>query len=244
MGIAGVTASFSVLLKYEKGQEVDTWLPPCLFLSAIVMFWSLGLLQLIGLNRVPSANSKWGLCLMWFRTWFMTFWFVLLVLATLAAPILIVQARAASPTEPAAECTYDQANQLGKLRSIAATKANARLIPHQRQVSWIEKDQTQWSLSYGGCAHFVFSVTASRKRAMPMKQEEVLQAALRMAKAFWDPPDADALGTAIASGKFERRTEQGGTLYAFTRKDYDAFEVEHDFTKGMEQISIRWLRSF
>jgi hypothetical protein len=248
LGITGFVSCFSLLLKYEKGQEVLWWLPPCVFLSFIVMSWSLALLDLIRLNRGPPAKSRWGLGFARFQACFQTFSFLILVLVTLATPILIVKAYAAPPADqaqpPGAGCTYDQTNQLDKLKSIAATKANSRLIPQRRQVSWIEKDQTEWSLTYGGCAHLGFSVAARRKQALPMKQDEVLRAAVRMATVHWDSQDADALSTAIAAGKFERRTERKVTLYAIAREDYDAFEVEYHFAKGMEQIRIRWLRTF
>jgi hypothetical protein len=172
-------------------------------------------------------------------------WKIISSLLLTAATLLPARAAPlAQALPPEAACTYDQANQLNKLKRIAAAKANSRLIPAQRQVSWTEKDQTHWTISYGGCAHIGFSVTASRKRAVPMKQDAVLQQAARMAKAFWDPPDADALSAAIAAGKFEKRIAQGSTLYVIPREDYDAFEIEHGFAKGRERISIRWLRSF
>jgi hypothetical protein len=172
-------------------------------------------------------------------------WKIISSLLLTAATFLPARAAPlAQALPPEAACTYDQANQLNKLKRIAAAKANSRLIPAQRQVSWTEKDQTHWTISYGGCAHLGFSVTASSKRTVPMKQDEVLEQARRMAFAFWDPPDSDVLSTAIAARKFEQRIEEGGTLYVIPREDYDAFEIEHNFTNGREQIGIRWLRSF
>ena len=142
------------------------------------------------------------------------------------------------------ECTYDQSDQLKKLQSVAAAKANSRVIAGERQVTWTGRDQTHWSLVYGGCAHLGFAITSSRARKLPAKQGEVLQAAARMAAEFWDPSDAADLRAAIASGKFEKRTDQAVTHFSFAHESYDVFEVEHNFEQRTERITVRWVRSF
>jgi hypothetical protein len=142
------------------------------------------------------------------------------------------------------DCTYDQANQLQKLQGIAATKANSRLIEAPRQVIWTGNDRTKWTLTYGGCAHLGFSVTSSRTRARPSKQDEVLQTAVQMAEEFWDPIDAEELRAAIVGRTYERHTAGTATVISIPRQDYDVFEVEHKYGKQIEQITVRWSRSF
>jgi hypothetical protein len=142
------------------------------------------------------------------------------------------------------ECTYDQAAQLEKLRKVAAGKPNARVVDTKRQVTWIGKDQTHWTLVYGGCAHFGFSVTSTRMRNQPAKQGEMLQTAVEMAAEFWDPADAQVLRSAVSSERFEKRTDGAATRYLISREDYDGFEIEHEFGKRKERITVRWLRSF
>jgi hypothetical protein len=144
----------------------------------------------------------------------------------------------------AAECTYDQSEQLKKLQSIAATKANARFIAGDRQVTWIGRDGTHWSLVYGGCAHLEFAVTSSRVRKLSAKRDEVLQAAERIASEFWYPVDATDLRAAIATEKFEARTDGAVTHFTVEHESYDVFEVEHEFNERVERITVRWVRSF
>ncbi len=142
------------------------------------------------------------------------------------------------------ECTYDQAAQIEKLRKVAAGKPNARVVEAKRQVTWLGKDQTRWTLVYGGCAHLGFSVTSSRMRNQPAKQGEVLRAAVKMAAEFWDSSDAQKLQAAVAGEHFEKRTDGAATRYIISRDDYEEFEVEHVFEKRKESISVHWLRNF
>jgi hypothetical protein len=81
-------------------------------------------------------------------------------------------------------------------------------------------------------------------RSQPSKQAEVLQAAVNMAAEFWESSDAQKLGTAVAGEQFEKRTDGAATRYIISRDDYEEFEVEHEFEKRKESISVRWLRNF
>lgn len=159
---------------------------------------------------------------------------LLMAAAMVAAPVLAADD----------ECTYDQSAQLEKLRKVAAGKANARVDADKRQLTWTGKDQTRWTLVYGGCAHLGFTVTASHIRERPAKLGEVLQAAVRMASDFWDPADSQELRSAVTDGRFEKRTDGALTRLIISREDYDKFEIEHEFVKPRQHITVRWLRSF
>lgn len=99
IGLTGVAVSFSFLLNYDEGQQVEAWLPPCLFLSTVITFWSFGLLQLVGQYGVLPVKSKgilgnahyyWSFALNWFGAWFVTVWFLFLVVMTVATPFVLI----------------------------------------------------------------------------------------------------------------------------------------------------------
>jgi light-regulated signal transduction histidine kinase (bacteriophytochrome) len=161
------------------------------------------------------------------------------------ALLMLITMTLASPAYASVdECSYDQTTQLEKLRKVAAGKPNARVVEAKRQVTWTGKDKTHWTVVYGGCAHFGFSVTSSQMRTHPAKQDEVLQAAVKIAAEYWDPADAQKLKTAIMGMQFEKRTDGAATRYVISRDDYEEFEVEHEFEKSRERIAVRWLRNF
>lgn len=82
------------------------------------------------------------------------------------------------------DCLYDQANQLEKLQTIAATKPHARVNADEREVSWVGRDRTRWLLVYGGCSHLGFAITASKKQKPASKESVVFQMANRIASEF------------------------------------------------------------
>lgn len=103
IGLTGDAVSFSSLLQFDQGQQVDAWLPLCLLLSTIVVFWCLGLLQLIGrYGTLPvkskgllgGANYYWNFLSGWFGAWFLTIWFLLLAFTTIASPFILIYSNA------------------------------------------------------------------------------------------------------------------------------------------------------
>lgn len=141
------------------------------------------------------------------------------------------------------DCLFDQANQIEKLQTVAATKPSARLNVEAREVSWYGRDHTRWILVYGGCNDLGFAVTASTKQKSASNQTVVLQLANRMATEFWDRVDAAALRRATARGKFERNVDGTATFFSIVHKSYDVIQIEQRYEDGTESISVRWVRT-
>ena len=135
-------------------------------------------------------------------------------------------------------CTFDQANQIERLKSIVKTHPGGVLNKKTHTIIWKSPLANATSIQYEGCELLSFTINKKLAPSKILSEAEVLSLAAALASEYWDDIRSEPFISGIAERKFSISTIDDSTFYNIPREYYDSFFIEKNLSKGY--ITIKW----
>jgi hypothetical protein len=141
-------------------------------------------------------------------------------------------------------CTYDEADQLARLRALAQSVHSGHLNESARKVTWVGSVGEEYSVSYGGCDHLGHEITVANLVKVMPTEPELLEISQKLANEYWQDGEQKLLGKALETGKFTRDISDVRTRFDVTGTHYSEMYVEARQEAGTVVVALGWVRDF
>lgn len=144
----------------------------------------------------------------------------------------------------ASACTYDQADQISKLRELSSSVDDGSLDEARQEFSWKDTAGRHFSVVYGGCDHLGLRISRTEPNRTLPTEPELFAIALELAEIPTWNHEVLILRQALENRSFERVVREDKLSFEVSGTDYAEMVLTADASSDRLVVTVGWVRNF
>ena len=141
-------------------------------------------------------------------------------------------------------CTYNEQDQIKKLRQLSESVEGSVLNEATRELAWTGTDKKEYSVTYGGCDHLGHRIQVKTLAGQRPTERELFDTAIGLAAQYWWGGEGRLLKEALEHDRYVVERSESRIRYDLTGTDYAELYIESWQDGAATLISLGWVRDF